>query len=362
MRGSFVDPARGSVPSIARSLFLALFLGGFFSPVHSGPFLAAQEPIDRSSAPVSASDGQPLERNLLERTGWIRLELIGGRIAVLGHRCGQSRVVQVGEPAEIPSEQLSVQLHSESLVIHYEDFQPERQVTFDLDEQQRLVLTSTGSSPTADLKLVQPFKGPISLTVGRDKQQAYTASSLWHLVLKHPDLCEEALFPLLETIRPHWRLKQQAAGIEQALIGLAGKDVQAERAQWRTWVQQLDSDDFQQRQMADSRLRAAGQSVVSWLQRLDRRQLSAEQASRVQEICHGLADLSHDTPPRVAAWLIDDRCAWFALLNHDESHVRLAASNHLTLLCGKPLAFDPNAQFSDRQLQIAQLQLRFSRP
>ncbi|WP_425616946.1 hypothetical protein NA78x_000611 [Anatilimnocola sp. NA78] len=348
------------MPSTAR-VYLALLLGSFFSPVLSSP-LAAQDPVDRSAVPVKASDSPTLERNLLERTGWIRLELIGGRIAVLGHRCGQSRVVQVGEPTEIPSEQLSVQLHSESLVIHYEDFQPERQLTFDLDDQQRLTLTSTGSSPTADVKLVQPFKGPLTVTMGRDKQQTYTAATLWHLMLKQPHLCEEALFPMLETLRPHWRLQEQAAAIEQSLIGLAGKNVQAERTQWRTWVQQLDSDDFQQRQQADTQLRAAGQPVVSWLQRLDRRQLSAEQASRVREICHGLADLSQDTPQRVAGWMVDDRCAWFALLNHDDSQVRLAASNHLSLLCGKPLAFDPNAQFSDRQQQIAQLQLRFSRP
>ncbi|QDU26915.1 hypothetical protein ETAA8_19990 [Anatilimnocola aggregata] len=317
--------------------------------------------MDRSSAAVKASDSPKQERNLLERTGWVRLELIGGRIAVLGHRCGQSRVVQVGEPTEMPREQLSVQLHSESLLIHYEDVQAERQVTLDLDEQQRLVLTCTGSSPTDDLKLVQPFQGPISLTFGRDKQQTFTAATLWHLSLKQPALCEETLFPLLESLRPHWRLSEQAAGIQQALISRAGEDVQAERALWRTWVQQLDSDDFQQRQAADRNLRGAGQSVVAWLQRLDRRQLSKEQVDRIQEICHGLADLSTDTPPRVAAWLVDDRCAWFAMLDHEEATVRLAATNHLTLLCGKPLAFDPYGQSSARQQQIAQLQVRFGK-
>jgi hypothetical protein len=322
--------------------------------------LRAEEPFTGVSDPKPAPAKS--ERNLIERTGWIRLEMIGGRIAVLGHRCGQSRVVQIGESTDIPREQLSVQLQTESLLVHYEDLQVDRQITVDLDDQQRLSIIRTGASPSAELKLVQPFRGPLTLTVGREPAQTFTAGTIWHLALKQPELCDESLFPLLETFRPHWRLKEQATGLQEALVSKAGSNVLAERAQWRQWVARLDSDDFAERQHADRQLRASGQAVVAWLQRLDRKQLSAEQTGRVNDICQALADLSTDTPQRVAAWLIDDRCAWLALLNHQDASVRLAAANHLTLLCGKPLSFDPLASSSDRQQQLAQLQQRFGKP
>jgi hypothetical protein len=292
---------------------------------------------------------------------WVRLEIVGGRIAVLGHRCGQSRVVQVGEPNEIPYEQLSVQLATESLLLHYEDIRSEQQIKVDLDEQQRITLTRTGSSPTADLKLTQPFRGPITLTIGRDAPQTFTGATLWHLSLAQPQLCEETLFPLLETLRPHWGLKDLSAGILQELRTHAGQDVLTERANWREWVAQLDSDDFQERQNADRRLRAAGQGVVAWLQRLDRKQLTPEQAGRIHDICRGLADLSTDSPQRVAAWLVDDRCAWMALLRHENLDVRVDAANHLSVLFGKPVPFNPLSDLSDRELQIVQLQKRFGK-
>lgn len=349
MRGRFLNTSRcaGWIAANQACIILAAVAWG-------------QEP--NPSAPQAKPAIAPSERNIVERTGWIRFEIIGGRIAVLGHRCGQSRVVQNGEATDVPRELLSVQLCTESLVVHYEDVRSDRHIAVDLDDQQRLTLSRSGNTPSGDLKLVQPFKGPLTLSVGREPVQTFTASTLWHLALKHPELCEEQLFPLLETIRPHWRLKEQAAGLTEALVSKAGTDVAADRAQWRDWVSKLDSDDFAVRQNADRQLRASGQAVVAWLARIDRKQLSAEQAGRVAEICQGLANLSTDTPQRVAAWLVDDRCAWLALLNHPDASVRLAAANHLTLLCGKPLVFDPLASFSERQQQLSQLQARFGKP
>jgi hypothetical protein len=330
--------------------------------VSSPVSLSAQEPVDRSSATIRAGESPRQEQKLLQRTGWVRLEMVGGRIAVLGHRCGQSRVVQVGEPTETPREQFSVQLHDEQFVVHYEDIHAERQLTFDLDEHQQLTIRCQGASPTSDLQLVQPFRGPIRVTVGRNKPETWTIPTLWHLALQQPEFCETQLFPVLESLRPHWRLQEQADNIQQALLTRAGDDLRAERAQWSKWVQQLDSDDFQLRQLADQRLRRAGQPVVAWLQRLDRRSLSEEQASRIRDICQTLADLSCDSPPRVAAWLVDDRAAWLALLRNENADVRLQAANHLTMLFGKPLAFDPHGPASDRQQQLAQLQVRFGKP
>ncbi len=345
---------RGSSTDIARGIVLTLLFAATQSAV-------AQDPAVSTTAVEKPNSKPKIERNLIARTGWVRLEIVGGRIAVLGHRCGQSRIVQVGEPSEIPYEQLSVQLHTETLLLHYEDIQSEQQTKLDLDDQQRLTLTRTAASPTAEIKLVQPFRGPITLSIGRDTPVNYTAATIWHLALAQPQLCEESLFPLLETLRPHWGLQDLAGGIQQELRKHAGQDVLTQRAQWREWVAQLDSDDFQERQNADRQLRTAGQGVVAWLQRLDQKQLTPEQAVRIKDIRQGLADLSTDTPPRVAAWLVDDRCAWLSLLRNDDLQVRIDATNHLSVLFGKPLPFNPLGELSARELQITQLQKRFGK-
>ncbi|WP_254513557.1 hypothetical protein [Anatilimnocola floriformis] len=359
MRGSSTDIARGSISlrlCPATIFFATLVL------LHATQRATAQDsPASATSTSNNKSSERKPERNLISRMAWVRMEIVGGRIAMLGHRCGQSRIVQVGEPNELPYEQLSVQLQTETLLLHYEDNQTERQIKLDLDDQQRITLTRTGSSPSADLKFSQPFRGPITLTIGRDSPQTYTAATLWHLSLAQPQLCEETLFPLLETLRPHWQLKELSNGILQELRSQAGRDVLTERAQWRDWVAQLNSDDFQERQLADRRLRAAGQGVVAWLQRLDRKSLTPEQAARIQDICQGLADLSTDSPQRVAAWMVDDRCAWLALLRHDNLDVRVDATNHLSVLFGKPLAFNPIGDLSDREIQLVQLQKRFGK-
>jgi hypothetical protein len=362
MRGSSTAIGRGvSFSRVHRFLVISFCSTAFAVGVVR---TAEAQPLEPSGqTPASAKPASPphTERNLIARTGWLRLEIVGGRIAVLGHRCGQSRVVQVGEPAQLPYEQLSVQLHTESLVVHYEDLRHERQIYLDLDDQQRLTVTRTASSPTSDVKLVQPFRGPLTLTVGRDAPRTFTAPTLWHLALQHPELCEESVFPLLETLRPHWRLKEQAVAIQKELLTHAGEDVVTERAQWRQWVAKLDSDDFEERQEAAQQLRSAGQGVVAWLRRLDQRQLSSEQAARVQDICQGLAHLSTDTPPRVAAWLLDDRQAWLALLRHEDPTVRTAAATHLTLLFGQPIPFNPYGGQSEREQQLTQLQLKFGK-
>src|SRR5262245_17224900 len=110
MRGRFLNTSRcaGWIAGHLASFILATFI---LATVACG-----QEP--NTSATPAKPMAVPHERNLVERTGWIRFEIIGGRIAVLGHRCGQSRIVQNGEATEVPRELLSVQLCTESLVVH----------------------------------------------------------------------------------------------------------------------------------------------------------------------------------------------------------------------------------------------------
>jgi hypothetical protein len=120
-------------------------------------------------------------------------------------------------------------------------------------------------------------------------------------------------------------------------------------------VEQFKSPEFAARQAADRQLRAMGQSVIAFLERLDERQLNAEQRIRVRRIKRDLIVQDGDTPARVASWLVQDKLVWVALLDNPDAERRAIASRHLTRLAGTTIRFDPLAEASLRQRQVQDL-------
>lgn len=318
-----------------------------------------------------------VEPDLLARTPWVRLEVIGGRIAVFADRCGQIRSPRSergnttegagdasagAKPAEVARENLSVQLRGGLLVLNYVAHEPHQRRELRIEDDGTLRITHTQTvDPPREVSLQQPLTGRLTLQVtSGGAQQQTSAPSLWHLLLAEPELCAQHLTPLLESLKTDWRLTEQAENLRETLLAAAGSDVLAERAQWTAWVQQLASSDFQQRQAAERALRGVGQPVIAWLARLEVDDLDSEQRQRIRRISSSLADASRDTPPRVAPWLIDDKAVWLAIIARGELDERIAAADHLSKLCRRTIPFDPHAPQDQRRLQMAELMTRYS--
>jgi hypothetical protein len=77
-------------------------------------------------------------------------------------------------------------------------------------------------------------------------------------------------------------------------------------------------------------------------------------------ICRDLADPSPDSPDRVVGWLIDDKTAWLSVIATGELDERIAAADHLSKLCRRPIPFDPHASHAERRTQMAELMARYS--
>ena len=311
---------------------------------------------------VHAQAPSPPPPNLLQETGWVRLEIIGGRLAVLAHRCGQSRVACSGDAASKHKQQLTLNLAGEALELRYERTAGELQTSLEVDDEGQLLLRSVlrQDDQLFETRLVQPFQGALTLFVEAEKKTAaYSAPNLWRLALDQPDVCRQKLFPLLESLRPHWRLSEQAQGLEQELAALASRDWQTPRQQWAEWVAALDSDDFSERQQALLKFRAAGQPALAWLQRLPQPQLSAEQRLRVSELTRQIAYPEGDVARRTALWLVDDPGAWLALLQREDPAVRATAWEQFSALRRPALAFNPTGAAAERQNQVAQLRQRY---
>jgi hypothetical protein len=173
------------------------------------------------------------------------------------------------------------------------------------------------------------------------------------------EAASEHLLPMLVELRPNWHIAETLADAERALIDHAGEDVVPRRRQWQTWVDQLASDRFAQRQGADRELRAGGQSVLGFLRQLEPSELDPEQRRRIAGILAAAAQ-EPDSQSRVAEWLLADKRVWLSLLSRGDAEQRIAAAEHLSRLCGQTLAFDPEASDDQRRVQLAELRAKLA--
>ena len=180
----------------------------------------------------------------------------------------------------------------------------------------------------------------------------YTGASLWHLWLAEPEVCRQHLLPLLEALRPDWRLKERVAQIEEELLKAAAAGQLPDRQGWTALVAQLSDDRFSKREAADRELRALGPIVVPFLERLDLARLEPEQQLRVRRILTGMRrDMEEDPPQQVAAWLTADAGVWLAMLDRPQESTRRAAKTQLARLLGTIVQFDPAAPPEVRRRQ-----------
>jgi hypothetical protein len=192
---------------------------------------------------------------------------------------------------------------------------------------------------------------------GDEGTREIAAPGFWHLMLAEPDTCRKHLVPLLELVRPDWRLESKARQLEEALFAVARSGKLPDAARLRQLVRRLRHPKFERRQEADRHLREMGQSVLAFLERLDEQTLDTEQRTRIRRIRQSLTVTDGDTPVRVASWLADNSHVWLALLDRADADKRSTAANHLELICGQPLPFDPLASDIDRRRQIDQLRI-----
>lgn len=229
----------------------------------------------------------------------------------------------------------------------------------------RLVIRRTPrSESTVAVQFVQLPGHSLTLSVGSgEHRQVYRAATLWYLLLSEPEVAEEHLLPLLDLLRPNWRLMDTVAEIEHALMRGVELDIVPDRSDWATLVDELADDRFSVRRQADLRLRGMGPAIVPFLESLDREQLDAEQQFRIRRI---LAlyhrQETEDVPARLGSLAVSDPRAWLALLNREERSQRQLAANQLSRLLGEPIDFDPNASEELRAAQIERLRNRFEPP
>ena len=301
--------------------------------------------------------------SLIAGCKWGRLEIISGRVTLDDARLGRRSTVTSGDPHSGVRESLSFSAKSPHTAwLHYEYADNEQQMLVDVERAKRVSierLPQSGSSLAA-VRFRQPERGKITLTVECEEGSfEIVADSFWHLVLSDPQACRDHLLPILQSLRPDWRLEWTAGRIEGALLEVASHGQTPDNKRMEQLVTQLGHSEFMSRQAADRELREMGQTVFAYLDGLNERALNAEQRSRIRRIKMSLRISDGDTPVRVAAWLASDVPVWVSLLERDEESTRIAAARHLAAISGKSFTFDPLGDQIERQRQIVRLRADF---
>lgn len=310
-------------------------------------------------APPLRAAGPELDASMLSGVKWIRFDIVGGRLAFRGEGCTQHRLQAESPEGAKVRESLTARLMPHHLYLRYERGDDQSQFLLEADERGQLSLWHSRSGAAAgevrEVRYFQPASGKLQLTLAADKPRTIVADDLWQLLLSERD-ARRHLVPLLTAIRPDWDLDSRLNATERLLVAQAADEVVADRRQWQEWLDEMTSPRFAQRQAADVALRQCGQPVLGFLRQAEARgQLDAEQRRRVRSILAELPDGRADCPHRVADWLAADRRVWLAVLSRGDLEQRIAAAEHLSRLCQRPVPFDPAAEVSERDAQLAAL-------
>jgi hypothetical protein len=299
---------------------------------------------------------KPLPNTLAARVKWVQFMVVGGHIEAVSPQLGRQMSTS-SNAGDDRQEKLSVSVNAGLASVQYSLTSPNEQVNIDIADGRHATIRfrPQGDSGGVQVDFEQRPAGPVMLTVTKENRpETVTGPTLWHVMIERPDLAEH-LLPLLEMMRPDWRLMDVADAVRINLLKAAAARRTVDAGQWSAWIKQLGSDRHSERQGAERQLRAAGQAVVPFLRGLDRSQLDAEQRFRIQSILAAYVDEGEDTPERIANRLAGDRHAWVAMLNNADEQNRRTALSQLEYLVGEKLEFDPAGDAASRAEQIAKI-------
>jgi hypothetical protein len=318
-----------------------------------------------SAAAAQPPEATPLLRQYTQGTSpFLRFRIVDGRLTLAcknlanfqtprSFALGQRETISLGNENGCPT-------------LQYEHTTPNEQLKLSVASSSGKVSVSRlprGKSAFTAVAFHQSPGKKTTLTLGAGAhRRVFEAASLWELAILQPKECRENLFPVLELLRPDWKIAATAAGVEKSLLARARDDTTADRTRWAALVAQLGDDQFAKREAADRALRAGAASALNYLRELDFGRLDAEQQFRVSRIIRKLAGRSEDdSADEVAAESLRDPTVWLALLGRPEKAVRQTAARQLAALLGKPIDVDPAAEPSTQEAKRERLRTQIEK-
>lgn len=314
------------------------------------------------ASPAEAQRGNP--PGLPGQMGWVQFSLSSGRIVADSPYFGSG--MQSSSQGNDREETLSLEMNGASPVVRYQSRSSQESILLVVTDRSDLSLTRepVGEDQGPRVELTQPPGGPVTLLLGSGPtRREVRGATLWHVLLADPAAAAAHLLPLLDLLDDNWNLAETLSALDGQLLRAAEKRRPANRELWSSYVAQLGSPRFADRQAADRALRRADAAVAPYLRSLDPDRLDAEQRLRVRRLIAAVeSNLEDGSPERIAAWLTWDPAAWALLLSRPDEATRRRAAEQVGLLLGRTIDFDPAADEATRAAQIEALGALLSPP
>jgi hypothetical protein len=319
-----------------------------------------------TAIPLSTLMGQQRDcpKLLVSELSWVRFEVFMGRIVAVTNRAKQDRQRARRELPDGTIESLAVSIDRGLTSLRYARQSETEQINVCVVRRDSVEIRwfwQEPDRPTHVLTYLQQPGADVRMTVQVDGQspRLYEAPSLWHLLADEPAVRTSPILGLLKRLKPDWRPLAEVDAILAELVSTTPWRMSTSVEEVEQLVKQMSHKKFGVRRWADRELRSRGRQVLCLLDDLDCR-LDGEQRMRIREIRRAIEGDESDTPQRVASWLVNDRQIWLALLEHDQLRHRQMAHAHLARIVNRSIDFDPGAEQSLRNEQVASLRTQLA--
>ncbi len=304
-------------------------------------------PPDRGPGRPVDDDPGPYDPGLFDTAGFVRFQLIQGRLVLdpPRHRQGsQSRE----EPAIYESITVTARRGLPSL--HYICNTESQQLTLAVQDASMVRIESLIRSTGERALLIQPAFGPIVWQTSRGELSSETkATTLLHLRNADPIGFQQHVEPLVKRILRGRCLERLVSDTHQRMLDQAGlqsklSDSTTQRALSRSdieaWVQELSSASKHKRMEAERELLSWGSVALPLIHSLNNADWDAEQRARVNRVVKRLRPRVDDTAASLAMLLVNDYSYWLQVARFIEPSQLVSVNSHLTNVGFNQIAAD----------------------
>lgn len=303
---------------------------------------------------ILAAEEPPPAATALVRSGWIRTEVVLGRLCLLNTRVGHGRIATAKDGSGV-QENLAIQADGQQIHLTYDAELADERISLLVVNERDITFRRQRTRENRGVEVLfrQPVAGKISLRVLEDgKRTDFTADTFWQLMLTEDQICQRGLEEMLLVVKPQFSLPETIATIETQMLSLPTSD---HRRHWDGLIAELADDQFEVRMAADRALREAGKLALGYLLKVNPTQLDSEQRQRIKRIVNDTTLDTSDSPEIAAALIRDDVRVWLRLLESNDPAKRERAATEVAIITGKKIPYNPQATESDRREAIAVL-------
>ena len=183
------------------------------------------------AAGAAQAENSLISQMIQSQGPWMRFAVVDGRVSFICTRMTQFTSNTNGGSSR---EMFSVLNQNGQLALSYERTEADETVKVSVagdGDDVTITRSPQGKSSVKAVEFRQSPGKPITLTIGAgESKQTFSAQELWQLMIVHPKPCEEHLLPLLDLLRPDWKIAATAVEIEDKLIHGAGPEIVRQRA------------------------------------------------------------------------------------------------------------------------------------